>query len=102
MGLTESRGLDIDGGDGNYRSDHFQVKRREGSEYAERESSSRTRNLLRISCYLAAFVPLFRLKQVHFEGFGLKKAAIECEFGSDEEPDQNDHRPRLCDFEMSL
>ena len=41
--------------------------------------------MLRISYYLAAFLPLFHRKQVHFEGFWLKRAAISWEIGSGDE-----------------
>ena len=40
------------------------------------------RGVLRISYYLAACLPPFHPKQVHFEGFWLKRAAICGEIGS--------------------
>ena len=43
---------------------------------------------LRISYHLAAFLPLFHRKQVHFEGCWLKRVAISCEIGS--RPSSND------------
>ena len=37
---------------------------------------------LRISYHLATFLSRFHPKQVHFDGFWLKRAAIQCEIGS--------------------